>query len=117
MLSTTSLSALIAALSLSLAAPLALAADHKVTVDPKDCEVPDYPARWQSEGDSGSVTVAYLVGADGKVQESKVLESSGYLRVDRASIRAGARCKFQQPSKDGQALAGWAKVKYSWIVE
>jgi protein TonB len=117
MLSTTRFSTVIAALMLTLAAPLALAAENKITVDPKDCEVPDYPVRWQNEGDAGSVTVAYLVGADGKVQESKVLESSGYVRVDRASVRAGARCKFQQSAKDGQVLAGWAKVKYSWIVD
>lgn len=117
MLSTTRFSAVIAALMLTVAAPLALAVENKITVDPKDCAVPDYPVRWQNEGEAGIVTVAYLVGADGKVQESKVLESSGYAHVDRASVRAGARCKFQQSAQDGQVLAGWAKVKYAWILE
>ncbi len=102
---------LVSALLLVLAAPLTLAA----TVDPKDCTTPDYPARWLNEGDSGNVVVAYLVGADGKVLDSRLLESSGFARVDRASVRAGASCKFK-PASD-QSAASWAKVKYTWIVD
>ncbi|HEU4777565.1 MAG TPA: TonB family protein [Telluria sp.] len=101
----------VSALLLTLAAPLAMAA----TVDPKDCAKPEFPARWLNEGDSGNVVVAFLVGADGKVLESKLVESSGFPRVDRASIRAGAACKFK-PASDLSA-ASWAKVKYTWVAD
>jgi len=111
MLSTKRLSTVVSALLLSLAAPLAMAA----TVDPKDCVKPEFPARWLNEGDSGNVVVAFLVGADGKVLDSKLVESSGFPRVDRASIRAGAACKFK-PAAD-QTAASWAKVKYTWVAE
>ncbi|WP_083599042.1 energy transducer TonB [Massilia sp. CF038] len=111
MLSTKHFSALASALLLTLAAPLAMSA----TVDPKDCTQPEFPARWLNEGDSGNVVVAFLVGADGKILDSKLVESSGYPRVDRASIRAGASCKFK-PASD-QSAATWAKVKYTWIVD
>ena len=114
MLSTKRHAAVLSSLLLCLATPLALAADHSAKVDPKDCGKPDYPVRWQNEGDSGEVIVAFLIGADGKVMESKVVESSGYQRVDRASVRAGARCTFQ-PGAGG--TASWAKVKYAWIVD
>jgi periplasmic protein TonB len=100
-----------AAILLALAAPLSMAA----TVDPKDCTTPEFQARWLNEGDSGNVVVAFLVGADGKVLDSKLVESSGYPRVDRASIRAGAGCKFK-PASD-QSAASWAKVKYTWVVD
>lgn len=115
MLSTKRTRLFVSALLMSLAAPLALAADTAITVDPKECEVPSFPTRWQNDGDSGNVIVAYLVGTDGKVLESKLVESSGSSRVDRASVRAGARCKFQPAS--GQTVAGWAKVKYTWTVD
>lgn len=115
MLSIKRSSTILSALLLSLAAPLAMATDAAVTVDPKECEVPAYPSRWSSEGEGGNVVVAYLVGADGKVLESKLVESSGYARVDRASVRAGARCKFLPAS--GQTAASWAKVKYTWVAE
>lgn len=103
--------AIVSALLLSLASPLAMAA----TLDPNACAKPDFPARWLNDGDSGNVVVAYLVGADGKVLDSKLVESSGYPRVDRASIRALASCKFK-PASD-QSAASWAKVKYTWVAD
>jgi periplasmic protein TonB len=118
MLSTKRVSTVLSILLLSLAAPLAIAAGANATVDPKDCETPEFPARWQNEGDSGNVVVAFLVGADGKVLDSKLVESSGIVRVDRASVRAGARCKFQPGvAANGQAAASWAKVKYTWVID
>ncbi|MFL6657974.1 MAG: energy transducer TonB [Massilia sp.] len=111
------LCAVAAALLLSVSAGQAMAADVAAKFDPKDCEKPDFPARWMNEGDAGNVVVAFLVGADGKVVESKILESSGSSRVDRASAKAGARCKFQAGSRDGQAAPGWAKVRYTWLVD
>lgn len=80
------------------------------------CEAPDFPTRWQEEGVSGSVTLAVLVGEDGKVMASRLLNSSGISRVDRASLKASARCKFQ-PAKDSQSALGWTRVQYTWVVE
>lgn len=111
MFSTKRIRTAVSALLLTLAAPLAMAA----TVDPKDCVKPNFPARWVNDGDSGNVVIAFLVGADGKVLDSRLVESSGFLNLDRASIRAGAGCKFK-PAND-QSAASWAKVKYTWVVD
>ena len=113
MFSTTRYAAVL--LMFSLAAPV-MAAEQAAKVDTA-CAKPNFPTRWMSEGDSGDVVIAFLVGTDGKVVESKVLESSGHLRVDRASVRAGERCKFKPAARDGQAATGWAKVKYSWVID
>ncbi len=109
--------AVLSATLLCVASTQVMAAERAARIDESACEKPEYPSRWQDEGESGSVTVAYLVDTDGKVLQSKVLESSGAPRIDRASVRAGARCKFQPGDRDGQAALAWAKVKYSWIVE
>lgn len=95
----------------------AAGADRAARADAKTCDKPEFPVRWQDDGDGGTVTVAYLVDTDGKVMDSRIVESSGYGRVDRASIRAGARCKFQPGARDGQVAPTWAKVQYSWVVE
>lgn len=115
MFSTTRYAAILTSLLLSLTAPV-MAAEQAAKVD-ASCAKPDFPTHWMSDGDSGDVLIAFLVGTDGKVVESKVLESSGHRRVDRASARAGERCKFKPAARNGQAATGWAKIQYKWVVE
>jgi protein TonB len=119
MLSTKRYSAVVSSLSallLCVAAVPALAADRAAKIDPKGCDAPEYPPRWQTDGEGGNVVVAFLVGADGKVMESKIVESSGSPRVDRASARAGARCTFQPGARNGEAAPSWTKVRYTWVL-
>jgi len=104
--------AVAASLLLCLAARKAVAADPSPKLDTRECEKPDFPVRWQDEGDGGNVIVAFLVGADGKVLESKIVASSGSPRLDRASAKAGTQCKFQPV-----ATPTWSKVRYKWVVE
>lgn len=111
---TTALSALL----LSVFAGNAFAAgDRPSRPEAESCAAPEYPSYWQADGDSGNVTVAVQVDADGKVINSKVLSSSGFSRVDRASVKASARCKFKPAAKEGKAEPSWAKIQYKWIVE
>ncbi|NHZ77955.1 TonB family protein [Massilia sp. CCM 8695] len=117
MFATTRFATVLSATLLCLSATQAMAEDRPARLEVAGCEKPEFPVRWQDDGESGTVTIAYLVDTDGKVVQSKVLESSGAVRVDRASVRAGARCKFEPGAKDGQAALAWAKVKYSWVVE
>lgn len=110
--------ALMSTLALSLSATPAMAAGEvQPRMETATCEKPEYPLRWQEEGESGTVMVAVLVDADGKVMASKVVNSSGSTRVDRASVRASARCKFQPAAREGQAVPSWTKVQYSWNLE
>ncbi len=105
-----------AVLSLSAAAmPAAAAGSSVARVDASACDKPYFPERWMHDVDGASVIVGYLVGSDGKVVDSKIVQSSGYLHIDRASERAGARCRFVRAS-GAAADAVWTKVKYSWVV-
>lgn len=116
MFSTKRYAAVLSSLLLVAVAPHALAASQSARIDAAGCEKPEFPTRWHSETDGGNVLVAFLVDSDGKVTESKVIESSGDVRVDRASVRAGARCNFKPGAKDGKATASWAQVRYSWVL-
>lgn len=116
MLSTKPIGALAAALLLTATLPAVGAGANVALVVAGACEAPQFPAQWQHDGDGASVVVSYLVGADGKVVNSKIVQSSGLLHIDRASQRAGERCKFV-PVQGTQADASWTKVKYSWVVK
>ena len=108
---------LCAALLLSLCAGSASAAGASgARAESASCAVPAFPARWQEDGDTGIVTLAVLVGADGKVMASKLLHSSGITRVDRASLKASSQCTFQPGARD-QSMPAWTKVRYNWVVE
>ncbi len=115
MSSTKSIGALVAALLLTATLPAVGAGANVAQIVASACEAPYFPARWQHDGDGASVIVSYLVGADGKVMDSKVVQSSGLPHIDRASQRAGERCKFV-PAQGIPADAAWTKVKYSWVV-
>lgn len=109
---------LIPAVMLSLAAGSAFGAGESGARTPTaKCEAPAFPTRWQEEGDTGIVTLAVLVAEDGKVMESRLLNSSGIARVDRASLKASARCKFQPVAKDNASAPAWTRVQYNWVVE
>jgi protein TonB len=116
MFSTKPFAALSALVILSAAAlPVMAAGTNVARIDASACDKPNFPTRWQNDVDGASVVIGYLVDANGKVMESKIVESSGLAHIDRASERAGARCKFI-PAEGAQAEASWTKVKYSWVV-
>lgn len=115
-MSTKPLVTFLATMLLGSALPAMAAGNSVARIEANGCEQPHFPARWQTEGDGATVVVGYLVTAAGKVVDSKIVQSSGLAYIDRASERAGARCKFV-PAGDSSADAAWTQVKYSWTVK
>ena len=81
-----------------------------------DCDVPNYRNSWQDDEVQGAVKLAVLVDADGNVQETKVISSSGFASLDKASQRAGATCKFKPVAKDSGSAPVLAQVQYNWVL-
>jgi protein TonB len=79
-----------------------------------ECDVPNYRNSWQDEELTGNVKLAVLVDANGNVKESKVISSSGYVALDKASQRASAACKFKPASNGSEPV--WAQVQYNWVL-
>lgn len=102
----------IAAVILS-AATSAFAAEVPATLNDKNCKA-EYPKASLMNEEQGDVTMAFLVGADGNVVESKVEKSSGYKNLDKAALKALSSCKFKPGTKDGSLAQTWTKVDYSW---
>ena len=85
--------------------------------DARSCATPDYPARAARNGETGTVTLALLVGANGSVLSSKVLSSSGSRELDRAAQAALSLCAFKPAMDGGVAQQGWAQIAYVWTLD
>lgn len=88
-----------------------------VFADANGCALPDYPAAAARRGDTGTTTLALLVGADGRVSSSRIEQSSGSRDLDRAAIHALTQCTFKPATSNGVAQAGWAKLAFVWKLD
>jgi protein TonB len=96
---------------------LSFAADVAPVMDAKSCDQPKYPKAALMNEETGTVTMGFLVAADGKVVESKVEKSSGSKSLDKAALSALSLCKFKPGTKDGKADQLWARVDFVWKLE
>jgi len=87
-----------------------------VIADARSC-APSYPARAYSNGESGTVQLALLVGGDGGVLESKVQKSSGHAELDKAARRALSQCHFKVAGNERSAEPVWANVEYAFSLD
>jgi protein TonB len=97
--------------------PNAGAIRSAVLADANGCATPEYPAKAIRLGQSGTVTLALLVGADGKVTSSRIQHSSGYPELDKAAVNALSLCKFKPATNNGTPEAGWAQIAFDWKLQ
>ncbi|MYM71008.1 MULTISPECIES: energy transducer TonB [Duganella] len=102
-----------AAVILSVATSAVFAAEVPASLSDKNCKA-EYPKASLLNEEQGDVSMAFLVGADGNVMDSKVEKSSGYKNLDKAALKALSACKFKPGTKDGAVAQTWTKVDYSW---
>jgi protein TonB len=97
----------------SKAAPVNVAA----VIDAASCAKPAYPAAALRNGDEGTVTLAFLVGKDGRVASAKVERTSGNRDLDRAALQGLSMCAFKPGTVDGVAQETWARMQYAWRLD
>ena len=107
---------IIAAVVLSAVSAVTVAAEVPASVDAKNCKA-EYPKASLMNEEQGDVKMAFLVGADGNVVESKLEKSSGFKNLDKAAIKALSACKFKPGTKDGAPAETWTKVDYAWKLD
>ena len=94
----------------------ASAAEVPASFDAKNCKA-DYPKASLMNEEQGTVSMMFLVNADGSVAESKVEKTSGFKNLDKAAVKAISACKFKPGTKDGKADQTWTKVDYAWKLD
>lgn len=95
------------------AAPVRTAA----IVDARACKRPGYPRNALRNGETGTVTLALLIGTEGKVVESKIEGSSGSRELDRAAQAGLSLCRFQPGTVDGVPQQSWTRMQYVWNLD
>jgi protein TonB len=88
-----------------------------VFADANGCALPNYPVNAARNGETGTTTLALLVGLDGRVSSARVQQSSGSRDLDRAALNALSLCKFKPATSNGAAEAGWAQLAYVWKLD
>lgn len=86
-------------------------------VDAKACEKPEYPAKSLRNEEQGTVILAFLIGLDGRVVDSRIEKSSGSRDLDRAAMAGLSLCKFKPGTVDGKPEQSWTKMQYVWKLE
>ncbi|MCS0584074.1 energy transducer TonB [Massilia pinisoli] len=81
------------------------------------CVKPAYPIDALRAEAAGVVTMRFLIGADGAVQETRLVKSSGHASLDHAAIDALSKCRFKPAAVDGKLVEHWQEVKYTWSLD
>ena len=81
------------------------------------CAKPDYPSASRRLEEEGTVTLKFLIGADGRVMQAEIEKTSGFTRLDEAARNALSKCQFRPGTVDGKPEQSWASIKYTWRLE
>ena len=76
--------------------------------------VPAYPRRARRKGHEGAVAVEIEVGADGKVDDVAVVESSGYAELDESAVAAVRTASFAPATEGGKGVRGRLRLTFEF---
>ncbi|RJG11458.1 energy transducer TonB [Massilia cavernae] len=106
----------VAALVLTGVSFAVVAAEVPASFDSKNCKA-EYPKASLMNEEQGTVSMSFLVNADGSVADSKLDKTSGFKNLDKAAIKSISACKFKPGTKDGAPAQTWTKVDYAWKLD
>jgi protein TonB len=95
--------------------PVAEAVRIMPKIDIKRSQEPEYPPTSRRLGEQGSVTLQVLVDVDGRVLDSKLVQSSGFERLDQAALDGvKGSYRFLPGTLDGKPQQMWYTFKFTW---
>jgi protein TonB len=103
------------------APPAAAANPNPVRVaavaDFNTCAKPEWPKASLRNEETGTVTLSFLIGTDGRVADSKIVKSSGFRDLDKAAVVGISKCRFKPGMNDGKPEQAWMQMQYVWTLE
>jgi D-alanyl-D-alanine endopeptidase (penicillin-binding protein 7) len=97
--------------------PAARGMTRGAVADFATCRKPEYPQADIAAGHEGTVTIAFMVGEDGRVADSSIAKSSGYASMDEAARGALALCSFRPALEAGKPFQQLTHVQYVWTLK
>jgi len=84
-------------------------------IDVRASREPEYPPVSRRLGEQGSLILQVLVGVDGKVRDAKLVQSSGFDRLDQAALDGvKTSYRFVPGTVDGKPQEMWYTFKFNW---
>ncbi len=84
-------------------------------IDAQHSHEPDYPPQSRRLGEQGSLVLQALIAVDGRVLEAKLVQSSGFDRLDRAALEGiKSDYRFVPGTVDGKPQPMWYTFKFTW---
>ncbi|MES3024575.1 MAG: energy transducer TonB [Pseudomonadota bacterium] len=80
----------------------------------QSCAKPVYPRASLRHEQQGTVTLAFLIGTDGTVQDSRIVKSSGFPLLDTAAVEGISKCQFKPARENDAPKAAWMRMQYVW---
>ena len=72
---------------------------------------PDYPKGARQRGEQGDVILEIRVNVEGTVDDVKIAESSGFVELDEAAVKAARAAKFSPARSGHDPVASMARLK------
>ncbi|QCP14872.1 M56 family metallopeptidase [Pseudoduganella umbonata] len=88
--------------------------DKRAVVDFKSCAKPVWPQASLAARHTGAVTLRFLIGKDGTVDDAKVKKSSGHPALDDAALEGIRKCRFIAGMSNGEPVTSWMQMQYVW---
>ena len=79
-----------------------------------ECAKPEYPIESKQNGEHGGVKLGFFVDEQGKVRSVKVMQTSGFPRLDKAAEDSIAKCKFRPATFRGKPSEIWLVAPFNW---
>ncbi len=99
-------------------APVAKTGIHiPAAADFNTCAKPEWPKASLRNEETGTVTLQFLIGVDGRVADSKIQKSSGFRDLDKAAVTGISKCRFKPGMTDGKPEQAWMTMQYVWTLE
>lgn len=83
----------------------------------KDVCRPEWPTSSLKNSETGTVDLLLMVSTEGVVMRTKLVATSGFRELDRATMRGFIGCKFKPIQQDGAAVEAWIPFRYVWKIE
>ena len=78
---------------------------------------PNYPPISRRLNEQGTVRLRLLVSPDGRVQQIEMEKSSGYSRLDQATMAAVRDWKFAPARRGDGAVSSWVTFPFTWKLD
>ena len=84
------------------------------SIDWNSCKQPEYPRASRVAGEEGDVILSLKIDASGTVTDGEVSQSSGSRRLDRATLQALKKCRFEPATQNDVAVASTGTLRFTW---